>query len=75
MLLISRQFVSRASGWELNNNNIINNKSIYLSTTGYHCTSSVSQCHDQVRGTRVSVYCSVYTCTHVHVYEGTPGYT
>ena len=73
MLLISRQFVSRASGWEpsdtYNHDIIINNhESIYLSTTGYHCAPLPLRVVP-----RKFVACSspLSVVPQVHVYLGT----
>ena len=79
MLLNSRQFVSEllvvaGSPQILNNDIIINNKSIYLSTKGYHCTSFVSPLPLSVVP-RKFVACSsplsVVTVLQVHMYLGT----
>ena len=75
MLLNSRQFVSEllVVAWSpqiLNNDIIINNKSIYLSTMGYHCTSSVSPLPLCVVP---NIACSspLSVVPQVHVYLGT----
>ena len=77
MLLNSRQFVSEllvvaGSPQILNNDIIINNKSIYLSTMGYHCTSSVSPLPLCVVP-RKFLACSspLSVVPQVHVYLGT----